>query len=136
MIETDVLLALISPEDKHHAEAIELLDKLRGEVAMSPFSLMELDLLLRSGEIVVKEVEAFYDALGDLFDFREVEILPTKPRYHGEAFGLRKRHENLKYFDSLHAAVAVVEDLELVSYDKEYEKVTGLNHSHPREHVP
>jgi predicted nucleic acid-binding protein len=136
LIETDVLLALISPEGKHHAEVIELLDELRGEVAMSPFSLMELDLLLRSGDIVVTEVGAFYNALGDLLEFREVEILPTKPRYHGEAFDLRERHESLKYFDSLHAAVAVVEDLELVSYDKEYEKVTGLNHSHPREHVP
>jgi len=128
-------LALISPEDKHHAEVIKLLDELRGEVVMSPFSLIELDLLLRSGEIVVKEVEAFYDTLGDLLDFREVEILPTKPRYHGEAFGLRKKHESLKYFDSLHASVALVENLELVSYDKEYKKVMGLNHSHPREHI-
>ena len=71
-------MALISPEDKHHAEVIKLLDELRGEVVMSPFSLIELDLLLRSGEIVVKEVEAFYDTLGDLLDFREVEILRPK----------------------------------------------------------
>ena len=135
MIETDILLALISVEDKHHAEVIGLLDELRGDVSLSPYSLMELDLLLRSGDIVVNEVKAFYDGLGDLLDFREINTLSIKPRYHGEAFGLRKKHENLKYFDSLHAAVAAVEDLELVSYDKEYRKVTGLNHSHPSKYI-
>ena len=134
MIETDILLALISPEDKHHTEVIGLLDKLRGDVTLSPYSLVELDLLLRSGEIVVEEVKDFYDVLGDLLDFREINTLPTKPMYHGKAFGLREKHENLGYFDSLHAAVAMVESLELVSYDKEYRKIMNLSYQHPSAH--
>ena len=54
--------------------------------------------------------------------------------YHGEAFGLREKHENLGYFDSLHAAVAMVESLELVSYDKEYRKIVNLSYQHPSAH--
>ena len=98
---------------------------------ISPYSLVELDLLLRSGEIIVKEVTAFYDALSDLFEYREIGTFSTKPKYHREAFVLRKRYENLTYFDSLHAAVGFVENLELVSYDKEYEKITELRYNHP-----
>jgi predicted nucleic acid-binding protein len=131
LIETDILLAIISAEDKHHDEAIRLLDSLRGGVSLCPYSLIELDLLLRSGEIVVTDTEAFYEGLGNLLDFREISTLPVKPRYHGKAFRLRERYENLTYFDSLHAAVATVEDLELLSYDREYGKVIGLNHRHP-----
>ena len=47
LIETDILLALISPEDKHHVEIIKLLDNFVGELQLSPYSLMELDLLLK-----------------------------------------------------------------------------------------
>jgi len=131
LIETDILLALISTEDKHHAEVINLLDKLPRDIKISPYSLIELDLLLRSGEIIVKEVTTFYDALGALFEYREIGTFSTKPKYHCEAFGLRKKYANLTYFDSLHAAVGMVENLELVSYDKEYGKVTELKHSYP-----
>jgi predicted nucleic acid-binding protein len=136
LIETDILLALISVEDKHHAEAIGLLDKLRGDVSLSPYSLVELDLLLRSREIVVKDVKAFYDSLGDLLDFREISTLSTKPKYHGEAFGLRKTYGNLSYFDSLHASVGIVEDIEVVSYNKEYAKAIELKYNHPDKYLP
>ena len=135
LFETDVLLALISPGDKHHTEAVRLLDKFLGGVRLSPYSLTELNLLLKSGEIVVREVKAFYSSLGDLFMYRDVGLLPAKPIYHGEAYELRRRYERLTYFDSLHAAVGIVEGLELVSYDEEYAKVTELKHGHPTKYV-
>ena len=127
-------MALISIEDKHHVEVVSLLDKLLGGIRISPYSLIELDLLLRSGEIIVKEVTAFYDALSDLFEYREIGTFPTKPEYHREAFEFRQKYTNLTYFDSLHAAVGTVENLELVSYDKEYAKVTELKHNHPEKY--
>ncbi|MEX2751096.1 MAG: hypothetical protein Q6366_004330, partial [Candidatus Freyarchaeota archaeon] len=55
IVETDILLALISREDKHHTEVVKLLDKFAGEIQLSPYSLIELDLLLKSGEIIVAE---------------------------------------------------------------------------------
>jgi len=128
-------LALISPKDRHHADVVKLLDSLRGEVKISPYSFIELNLLLRSGEIVVKEVTAFYNVLSELLKYREITTFQIKPEYHSEAFKLREKYKLLTYFDSLHAAVGIVENLEMVSYDKEYAKLTELNYSHPDKYV-
>lgn len=114
---------------------IELLDMFQGEVRISPYSLIELDLLLKSGAIIVKDVAAFYDALRDLFEYREIGTFSMKPEYHREAHGLRKKYENLTYFDSLHASVGVFENLELASYDKEYAKANELKYNHPGKYV-
>ena len=135
MIETDILLALISPKDRHHTDAVTLLDSLLGEVKISPYSLIELNLLLRSGEILVKDAPAFYDALSELLKYRKVSTFPVKPEYHREAFKLREKYRFLTYFDSLHAAVGIVENLEIVSYDREYAKLTELKYSHPDKHT-
>ena len=128
-------MALISPEDRNHANVVRLLDSLLGEVKISPYSLIELDLLLRSGEILVKEVTAFYDALNELLKYREVSTFPTKPEYHREAFKLREKYTSLTYFDSLHAAVGIVENLKMVSYDREYAKLTELEYSYPAKYT-
>jgi len=131
LIETDILLALISPGDRHHSDAVRLLDKLLGEVKISPYSFIELNLLLKSKNIIVREVMAFYKALSDLLNYRAIRTLPIKPEYHSEAFRLREKYEFLTYFDSLHAAVGIVENLEIISYDREYAKITELKYSHP-----
>lgn len=114
---------------------IRLLDKFLGDTKISPYSLIELDLLLKSKEIIVKEVKTFYETLSDLFEYREIGSLSTKPQYHGEAHDLRNKYERLTYFDSLHAAVAMIENLELVSYDKEYGKVRELKYKHPEKYA-
>ncbi|MBS7637678.1 PIN domain-containing protein [Candidatus Bathyarchaeota archaeon] len=128
-------MALISHEDIHHNDAVGLIDGLHGEAWASPYSLMELDLLLKSGKIIVRDVLAFYDALGELLKYRELDMHPIKPEYHREAFRLRGENKTLTYFDSLHAAVAIVEDLELVSYDSIYSKIQGLKYSHPKNYI-
>ncbi len=110
---------------------VKFLDNLLGEVKISPYSFIELNLLLKSKEIIVKEVTTFYNALSELLKYREISTFPTKLEYHSEAFKLREKHKFLTYFDSLHAAVGIVENLEIVSYDKEYAKLTELKYSHP-----
>lgn len=134
-METDLLLVLISAEDRRHEETKRLLDKFHGDIKISPYSLIEFDLLLKSGEIVVKEIPTFYDVLNELFEYADIVTFPTKPNYHNEAFKLRKKYGNLTYFDGLHAAVGIVENLELVSYDKEYTKITELKHKHPAQYA-
>ncbi|MEM3462998.1 MAG: PIN domain-containing protein [Candidatus Bathyarchaeia archaeon] len=131
LIETDILLALISAGDRHHADAIRLLDEAAGDAMLSPYSIMELDLLLRAGEIIVKDIPAFYEALGEALEYRGIGAFPIKLAYHREAFRLRGEHKGLTYFDSLHAAVGIVEDIELVSYDRIYASVAGLRYGHP-----
>ena len=94
LIETDILLALISREDKHHADAVTLLDGVLGGSRLSPYALIELDLLLRSGEIIVREVMSFYTALSTFFKYRNIALLSAKPVYHGEAHELREKYES------------------------------------------
>lgn len=126
------LLALISMSDRHHDEAKKLLESVDGELYLSPYSLTELDLLVRAKEIIFTEAKAFYTSLSDLLDYYDVGLLRPKPAYHGEAYELRSRYSALTYFGSLHAAVGIIEGLRLVSYDQEYEKVKTLNYSRPK----
>ena len=90
---------------------------------------------MRSGEIVVKKVKTFYSKLGELFEYRGIEMLSVKPVYHGEAHELRRRYGELTYFDSLHAAVGITENMELVSYDKIYAEIRELEYNHPGKYV-
>gem|GEM_PF-569535 len=135
LMETDFLLALISKGDKHHDEVVELLDRFVGEFFLSPYSLIELDLLLKSGEIAVTGFKDFYILIGRVLKFRRIGSLPIKPSYQGEAWSLRDQYKWLTYFDSLHAAVAVTENLELISYDKKYRKVKELTYNHPSKYL-
>ena len=96
---------------------------------------MELDLLLRSRELIVRDPVAFYDAIGDLLKYRGIGTFPIKPEYHREAFKLRETYRPLTFFDSLHAAVGISEGLEMVSYDREYAKLPELKYSHPDEYI-
>nr|MDO8082057.1 PIN domain-containing protein [Candidatus Freyarchaeota archaeon] len=135
LIETDILLALISPEDKHHAEVITLLDKFAGEIQLSPYSLIELDLLLKSREVIIAETKTFYALIDKVLKYRQIGLSSIKPAYHGEAWELREKYKELTYFDSLHAAVGVMENLELLSYDKEYAKIERLTYTHPNKYT-
>jgi len=102
---------------------------------LSPYSLIELNLLIRSKEVIVRDIGAFYTALNSLLEYRSVNLLPSKPLYHAKAYELRRKHRQLTYFDSLHAAVTIIEGAELVSYDKKYANITGLKYNLPSKYV-
>ncbi|MEM0481984.1 MAG: hypothetical protein QXM16_03735 [Nitrososphaerota archaeon] len=91
---------------------------------------MELNLLLRSGEIIVASVPEFYETLSNLLRFRMIETYPLKAEYHCESFILRSKYGTLTYFDSLHAAVAIIENLTLVSYDRICAGLTEVKYIH------
>ncbi len=59
LIETDLILSLISPEDKRHNVILRLIDKLSGKAKISPYSFMELNLLIESGEVIVHLFQNF-----------------------------------------------------------------------------
>jgi len=130
LVETDIILAMISEHDRHHNGVTELLDRTRG-IMLSPYSLAELDLIIKSGTVAISDIEAFYSALDSLLVYRRIEALPPKPAYHARGFDLRKRFRQLTYFDSLHAGVAITEGLLLISYDRIYAKIAGLEYRHP-----
>jgi len=61
-----------------------------------------------------------------------IDTYLPKPRYHREAHILRDKY-SLTYLDSLHAAVAIVEDQVLLSYDKRHSRMAELKYIHPEE---
>jgi len=130
VIETDFLIALISKGDKHHSEVKEILEKL-SKALLSPYSFIELDLLINSGVLKVKPSD-FYRALANVLTYYGVFVPRIKPGHLMRAWDLRNRY-NLTFFDSLHAAVAIEESEVLMSYDRVYSIVKELKYLHPRD---
>jgi len=130
LIETDILIAAMDKEDPHHQEARSVISTSR-PILLSPYSLLELDLLIRSGKIEIEDIYAFWNELNEMLRHHNVKIIPPKPSYHAEAHNIREKY-GLSYFDSLHAAVAKIEKIPIVSYDrKAYTPVEGLKYIHP-----
>ena len=132
LIETDMILAAASPKDKHHATALKVLHSAK-PLLLSPYSLIELDLIVCSGRIRVV-LPDFYWALESLLAYYGVSVPPPQPLHLGKALALRAEY-GLSYFDSLHAAVAVSTGATLVSFDKRYAIIRELAYLHPSELV-
>ncbi len=131
LVEADLILSAILPEDPLREVSRETLYSLGG-AALSPYALVELDLLVRSGRLGVRDEGTFFSALGNLLGLAGLRPLPPEPRYHARAAGLRSEYPELTFFDSLHAAVAMEGGYRIVSYDRVYDAVEGLERVDPR----
>lgn len=49
IVETDFIIALSSPSDAHHSEAVRVLRRNIGGLRLSPYALVEFDLLVKAG---------------------------------------------------------------------------------------
>jgi len=94
----------------------------RYQVLLSPFSLVELDLLVLSGRIMVKDHSRFLKCVQEDLERYGVELASASVSIHVLASELREKH-GLKYFDSLHYATAVNLGLPILSSDKAYGKL-------------
>ncbi len=131
MVETDIILSAICRGDPNHDLSREVLRGLR-RAFLSPYSLMELDLLMRSGNLEVESYEEFWSSFDEFMRQYGIKLTPSKPLHFSEAERVRNTH-GLSYFDSLHAAAAIHEGVTLISYDGSYSRVDGLRHVHPKE---
>jgi len=130
LIETDMILAAASSKDRHHAMALKVLQRAK-PLLLSPFSLIELDLLVSSGRIKVI-LPDFYRALEGLLMYYGINVPPPQPLHLEKALALRAKY-GLSYFDSLHAAVTTSAGATLISFDRRHANVEGLAYIHPRE---
>lgn len=121
LIETDILLAAINPHDPARAYAVNVLDN--HDLRLSPYSLVEINLLARARKLKIENFDDFADDLTTFFQMRNINILQDKPQYHANARKLESGFE-LTFFDSLHAAVAKVEREVIVSFDKVYDRLS------------
>ena len=132
LIETDVLIASLDNSDPNHGEARELITE-KKKLALSPYSLTELDLLVRSGNIKIKDYVIFWRKLEDMLNYYGIIVVKPRPIHYAEASVVRSKY-GLTYFDSLHSAVALTEGMTLISYDRRaYENISSLRYFHPRE---
>ena len=92
---------------------------------MSPFSILELNLLRRAKKLEIRDLQEFSSALSDLIKKRAVRLLPDKPEYHYQAYLFEKQFR-LTFFDSLHAGVSKIEGETLLSFDKSYDRLAGV----------
>jgi len=129
-----MLLAFINSADKLHSIAAELfrrvmLSKLQASVASS--ALLELELLMRTRrypEAEIREVLRAFKAIPNLGEealSSDVMVLASE---------LRERY-HLTFFDSLHAATAILSDKQIISTDEAYGRLTpeGLIWLRPEE---
>jgi len=120
LVETGFLLAL-NPRDRNHGWALKLLEEGRRgliELHISPAAPVEVSLILRSRGLSDGEVREALEAMEDAIH------LYTRPRYvqlklaHAVlAADLRSRRAELSFFDSLHAAIAIAENLAYYDLD-------------------
>ncbi len=130
LVETDFLIALINEKDRLHEVYLEIAEE--GGLTLSPYTLIEVEMLWLSKRLIIENYEAFQRHLNNLLEYYSIRLMTDKPPYHATAHRLR-RENDLTYFDSLHAAAALTEDLTLISSDPIYRKVENLKHLHPTE---
>jgi len=130
-VELDMLIALVNPEDKLHEHADRFFEKVaRGElrdVRVATSALLEYELTLKSRGYPERDIRE------DIVAFKNLlKECPITSEVIVKASELREKY-GLTYFDSLHAATAVLADGVIVSSDKDYEKVRGLKAIKPEE---
>jgi len=130
VLETDFLVALINKRDFHHTEAVQYLERSE-ELRLSPYAILELDLMILSRKLEVADYQRLFEYLGEALALYDVVVEAVDLGHFPVAKRLRERY-GLTYFDSLHASVAILIGEPIVSYDRAYSSVEGLKHIDPR----
>lgn len=130
LVELDFLVALARSDDRRHGEVVKLLELRGGDLVLSPYALVELNLLVWSNILRVREPSTFFRLLNDVLIYYRIEEIKPSVKHIAKAYELRAKY-GLTFFDGLHGAVAVVESIPIVSYDKSYSKVGELRYIHP-----
>ncbi len=133
VIELDMLIGFVNRADRNHPDAVRLFDSVsrRSEahfrVATSAY--LEYELLHRSRRM--KEAEIFAE-ISSFQSYPHLGETGLSARTVLRALLLREDH-TLTYFDSLHAASALLFDGIILSTDRAYDEVEGLKRVDPSE---
>ena len=72
----------------------------------------------------------FLKLLGETLKFYNVDVVKPRALHVAKAYELRLKYD-LSFFNSLHAATAIIEKTPLLSYDRIYGKVKELSYINP-----
>ena len=135
VIELDLLIGLVNRDDHLHSAAVKFFEMVRDriirDVSIATSALMEYSLVLRSKGVSDREIQSdiilirTINNLGEAYLTSEVLV---------KAIDLRTKY-GLTYFDSLHAATAILKDRVIISTDKAYSKINNIKHIDPRDVV-
>jgi len=123
LFETDVLLAALNPKDPLNSPARKVMEQ--DALLLSPFSLLEVNLLARAGKLEILNFGDFARDLNTLLDASSIRTLNDRAEYHSEARRFESEFK-LTFFDSLHGAVSRVQKETIVSFDKTYDKLSKV----------
>ncbi|MDH5266090.1 MAG: PIN domain-containing protein [Candidatus Bathyarchaeota archaeon] len=140
-MEADLLYASLDPKDDHHQVARKLLSlakrKRLADVKIDSLALHELELNLKTGNILIEKRKAtlediakFFTDLSQLLSLYKLSVYPLTCQQIAKAANLRKKH-NLTFYDSHHAASAMLYDSKIISTDNTYDSVIGLKRLNP-----
>lgn len=97
----------------------------------------ELELNLKTGNILIEERRAtpediakFFTDLSQLLSLYKLSVFPLTCQQIAKAANLRKKY-NLTFYDSHHAASAILYDSKIISTDNTYDSVIGLKRINP-----
>jgi predicted nucleic acid-binding protein len=130
VIELDMLIAFVNPHDKLHDLADKLFSRIAAgkvKVAVASSALLEYELLLRSRGYPEREIRSDIEAFRTL-----LPDVPISSTIIIKASEIRERY-GLTYFDSLHAASAIIVDGIIISTDRDYEKVREIQAIKPED---
>ena len=83
IIELDLLIALARKNDRYHNEVVRIFEEKGHEMKLSPYAILEIDLLILSGKLQVKNHTIFLKLLDNTLSYYEVEIV--KPTFNHAA---------------------------------------------------
>ncbi len=133
LIELDMIIAFINQADKLHYVASKLFDMIVKErltgITIPVSALLEYELILKSRGYPETTIRSDLEAIKNL---ENIKIIPLTLDCIIEASRLREIY-GLSYFDSLHAASALLYDKTVISVDKAYDKIQEIKRIDPVE---
>ena len=127
VLETDFLKGLLDPKDRLHTSSEKALARVqRKDWNLASSALLELDLLLKHERISADERSAIFETLAAEIP-RETIIAVTHASL-STASQLQVRHKGVSnfYFDSVHLALSMEVDRQIVSSDRFFDRVAGI----------
>jgi len=129
LVETDFLFG-INPKDKLHNYVLKITSLHENNVIkcyVSSSAFVEFRTVLYSHGKKPNEVHEALLIITDFLRKRKIEEIPLRSEHVIIADYLRSKYPNLSFFDALHAGVALVEKITLVSYDTIYSQINEIS---------
>ena len=128
LVETGFLLAL-NPKDKNHEWGMEVLKRARERESVlyiSPAAPVELSLIMKSKGLSDRDIARVMNALEAIIRrYTKPNYPPLELRHVAYAAELRSKYSELTFFDSLHASVAILNNLMYADLDEVVREVVS-----------